>query len=313
MKNGKSQMLILLALIILSFVVRESFAQYVRYTSRPVATSNCATGNCPAQNRTNATPAQKEIPKEATPEKETDGQETRLVDPIPEEPTNVSEKEGNGPCVNQDEEWATPNMSADAETNDGLGSITLIYPSTAQSNDEVVAYASRRARELVAEDYDPIDSETPIGSIRTVGARLRELTSAIEEQQKKIDLISGNDGEYAMIIDSIKKLRENDESFQKDAREGLASVLEAVKKQNESFIAERVKDAVTPAPASVGKWVVIALVGLTILVIWFILIVKIIGWFINLGKSSIAKVVESAVSSVRSIKNDSNSPDEIKL
>lgn len=313
MKNGKSQMLILLALIILSFVVRESFAQYVRYTSRPVATSNCATGNYPAQNRTNATPAQKEIPKEATPEKETDGQETRLVDPIPEEPTNVSEKEGNGPCVNQDEEWATPNMSADAETNDGLGSITLIYPSTAQSNDEVVAYASRRAREPVAEDDDPIDSETPIGSIRTVGARLRELTSVIEEQQKKIDLISGNDGEYAMIIDSIKKLRENDESFQKDAREGLASVLEAVKKQNESFIAERVKDAVTPAPASVGKWGVIALVGLTILVIWFILIVKIIGWFINLGKSSIAKVVESAVSSVRSIKSDSNSSDEIKL
>ena len=84
-----------------------------------------------------------------------------------------------------------------------VGVITLVYPSDAQSKDETVAYATRRAREPVAEEDDPYDSETPIGSIRTVGARLRELTAAVEEQRKQIELIAsredGNEGELLEV------------------------------------------------------------------------------------------------------------------
>ena len=84
-----------------------------------------------------------------------------------------------------------------------VGVITLVYPSDAQSKDETVAYATRRAREPIAEEDDPYDSETPIGSIRTVGARLRELTAAVEEQRKQIELIAsredGNEGELLEV------------------------------------------------------------------------------------------------------------------
>lgn len=310
-KREKIIVAITLIGFVVVFVAHEAYGQYIRYPVRVApSTSQCANGNCPttsAPTKQAASAAEKE-------------KETKLVEPVEAEP-GVEESNDdslpNAPSpadAEEEKEWTTPNITDDA-ANGGLGAITLVYPTTAQTNDEeIVAYAAagRRAKEPVSEDGE-LDSETPIGSIRNVGARLKELTSAIKEQQEKIDTLIDSDGEYASIVDSIKKLRESDEAFQKDAREGLASVLEAVKKQNEGFIAERVKEAVTPAPSTVWKWTVVALVGLTILIIWFILIVKLIGWFISLGKNSIARVVESAVSSVRTGKNDSNSADEIKL
>ena len=313
MTREKKIAIVVIGLIAFGLAACESFGQFMRYPVRPIAaTSQCADGKCPPSATTATTAKAKEEAKK---------DEVKLIDTTAAEPGVDSSQDSVLPSVptpenpEEDKEWTTPNITDDASNND-LGAITLVYPTTAQTkDDEVVAYAAasgRRAKEPVAED-DELDSETPIGSIRNVGARLKELTSAIKEQQEKIDTLIDEDGEYASIVDSIKKLRESDEAFQKDAREGLASVLEAVKKQNEGFIAERVKEAVTPAPSTVWKWTVVALVGLTILIIWFILIVKLIGWFISLGKNSIARVVESAVSSVRAVKNDSNSADEIKL
>ena len=67
-----------------------------------------------------------------------------------------------------------------------------------------------------------------------------------------------------------------------------------------------------PKPYNIWKWGVVALIAATILMIWFILVVKIFGWFVNLGKSSIVKVVESAYAKVQTTKGDKGS-DEVSL
>lgn len=312
MTREKKIAIIVIGLIAFGLAACESFGQFIRYPVRPIAaTSPCADGKCPTPAPTATAAKAKEEPKK---------DEVKLIDTTAAEPGVDSSQDSVLPSVptpenpEEDEEWTTPNITDDAANND-LGAITLVYPATAQTkDDEVVAYAAasgRRAKEPVAED-DELDSETPIGSIRNVGARLKELTTAIKEQQEKIDTLIDEDGEYASIVDSIKKLRESDEAFQKDAREGLASVLEAVKKQNEGFIAERVKEAVTPAPSTMTKWIIIGLVALTIVVIWSILLIKLIGWLVSLGRNSIARAVESALSAGRSVKADKNQ-DEISL
>lgn len=316
MTREKKIAIIVISLIAFGLAACESFGQFMRYPVRPIATtSQCADGKCP----TPATPATTATTAKAKSDPKKD--EVKLIDTTAAEPGVDSSQDSVLPNVatpenpEEDKEWTTPNITDDAAINDDLGAITLVYPTTAQTkDDEVVAYAAasgRRAKEPVAED-DELDSETPIGSIRNVGARLKELTSAIKEQQEKIDTLIDEDGEYASIADSIKKLRESDEAFQKDAREGLASVLEAVKKQNEGFIAERVKEAVTPAPSTMTKWIIIGLVALTIVVIWSILLIKLIGWLVSLGRNSIARAVESALSAGRSVKADKNQ-DEISL
>ena len=309
-KREKIIVAITLIGFVVAFLAHEAYGQYIRYPVRVApSVSQCANGNCP----TTGTQTKQVAP--AAEKKD----ETKLVEPVEAEP-GVDESNDdslpNAPSptdAEEEKEWTTPNITDDA-ANGGLGAITLVYPTTAQTNDEeIVAYAAagRRAKEPVSEDGE-LDSETPIGSIRNVGARLKELTSAIENQQEKIDSLIGNDGEYASIIDSIKKLQESDENFQKDTRAGLASVLEAVKKQNEGFIAERVKEAVTPAPSTMTKWIIIGLVALTIVVIWSILLIKLIGWLVSLGRNSIARAVESALSAGRSVKVDKNQ-DEISL
>ena len=310
-KREKIIVAITLIGFVVAFLAHEAYGQYIRYPVRVApSASQCANGNCP----TTGTQT-----KQAAPAAEKKD-ETKLVEPVEAEP-GVDESNDdslpNAPSpadAEEEKEWTTPNITDDA-ANGGLGAITLVYPTTAQTNDEeIVAYAAagRRAKEPVSEDGE-LDSETPIGSIRNVGARLKELTSAIENQQEKIDSLIGNDGEYASIIDSIKKLQESDENFQKDTRAGLASVLEAVKKQNEGFIAERVKEAVTPAPSTMTKWILIGLLVLTIVVVWSILVIKLIAWFVSLGRNSIAKVVESALVSARSAKGTDKSSDEVSL
>ena len=313
MMREKKIAIIVIGLIAFGLAACESFGQFIRYPVRPIAaTSQCVDGKCPPSATTAKTAKAKEEAKK---------DEVKLIDTTAAVPGVDPSQDSVLPSVatpenpEEDKEWTTPNITDDAANND-LGAITLVYPATAQTkDDEVVAYAAasgRRAKEPVAEDEE-LDSETPIGSIRNVGARLKELTTAIKEQQEKIDTLIDEDGEYASIADSIKKLRESDEAFQKDAREGLASVLEAVKKQNEGFIAERVKEAVTPAPSTMTKWILIGLLVLTIVVVWSILVIKLIAWFVSLGRNSIAKVVESALVSARSAKGTDKSSDEVSL
>ena len=322
-RQEKITAIIAMFLFAIVALAHDAFGQFARYTTRPLAgASNCATGDCPTAARPVASAPTAKLPvgnsaPSASQTGESENKETKIIEPAVAEPgVPADAAEAAGVHESPDsttEEWETPNVNSAVESASELGEITLVYPATAQSNDEVVAFAARRAREPVAEDGEPLDTETPIGSIRNVGARLKELTSAIEAQQKALDALASSDGGGGAILEAIKKKRESDEGFQRDAREGIASVLAAVKKQNETFIGEQVKKAVAPAPETYWKWVAIALVGLTILVVWFIFVVKIIGWFIALGKSSISRVVESALTSVRASKNEASSSDEIKL
>ncbi|MBQ9371893.1 MAG: hypothetical protein IJU03_06860, partial [Thermoguttaceae bacterium] len=61
------------------------------------------------------------------------------------------------------------------------------------------------------------------------------------------------------------------------------------------------------------KWILIGLLVLTIVVVWSILVIKLIAWFVSLGRNSIAKVVESALVSARSAKGTDKSSDEVSL
>ena len=253
--------------------------------------SACATGNCPTPSvaPSQATEAKKDVAKEGKEEKEAEAGREASKGETPTE-SATAEKEPSSP----------PTISGLMED---VGVITLVYPSDAQSKDETVAYATRRAREPVAEEDDPYDSETPIGSIRTVGARLRELTAAVEEQRRQIELIAsregGNEGE---LFASLRAWREKDETFQKEARDGLASLLEVVKKQNEGMLARQLQRTVAPEPSTYWKWGLIALACLTIFIVWVILIAKFVSWSVTLGENFATKAAENALAGLHSVK-----------
>ena len=75
----------------------------------------------------------------------------------------------------------------DGVTDSSKETTTLIYPSDAQLVDSYLAFAARKAEEPTEEGSAPIDRETPIGSIRNIGDRLKELRESIEEQKVSID------------------------------------------------------------------------------------------------------------------------------
>ena len=300
--DGKKIFLILSALALLLYSSRVCPAQYGRYTTRVApAASACATGNCPTASivPSKETEAKKDVAKE---QKEAKAESEAPKDEKPA-----------GDAVKEKESAAPPTISGLMED---VGVITLVYPSDAQSQDETVAYATRRAREPVDEGEDPLDTETPIGSIRNVGARLRELTVAVEEQRKQIDLIASKGGNDELFA-SLRTWRERDETFQKDARDGLASLLEVVKQQNERLIAQSaqrvVQKAVTPEPSTYWKWGLIALVCLTIFIVWVILIVKFVSWSVTFCRNFAAKAAENALAGLHTVKNGSNAPDELRL
>ena len=75
----------------------------------------------------------------------------------------------------------------DGVTDSSKETITLIYPSDAQLGDGYLAFETRKAEEPVEEGSAPIDRETPIGSIRNIGDRLKEIRESLDEQKASID------------------------------------------------------------------------------------------------------------------------------
>lgn len=311
--NVKSILIPFVVLLAFAFSATTASGQYGRYTTRQ-ATIQCATGNCPTATQTAPLIAPKvETPKAQEKDQPTSKEET----PKPQESAEKAETTDKDSGGDGDE---TVDIAA-ADAPSGLGLITLVYPSDAQAKDDSTVFAARRAREPVYEDDDPIDSETPIGSIRTIGARLRELTSAIEKQQEKLDTISQQDGGDGAILESLQKLRDADAIFQKDSREGLTAIMNAIRQQNERLIAQSaqrvVQRAVAPEPSTYWKWGAIALGILAFITLWIIIIGKLISWAWSLGKTAITRGIEATIAGVQTsanvLKQEKKNGDEIRL
>ena len=97
----------------------------------------------------------------------------------------------------------------DGATDSSKETITLIYPNDAQSVDNYLALASRKAEEPSEEGDAPLDRETPIGSIRNIGDRLKEIRESLEEQKASIDgllkLTHEINSAKSAISDSVEK------------------------------------------------------------------------------------------------------------
>ena len=97
----------------------------------------------------------------------------------------------------------------DGVTDSSKETTTLIYPSDAQLVDSYIAFAARKAEEPTEESSAPIDRETPIGSIRNIGDRLKEIRESLEEQKASIDgllkLTHEINSAKSAISDSVEK------------------------------------------------------------------------------------------------------------
>ena len=97
----------------------------------------------------------------------------------------------------------------DGVTDSSKETTTLIYPSDALLVDSYLAFAARKAEEPAEEGSAPIDRETPIGSIRNIGDRLKEIRESLDEQKASIDgllkLTHEINSAKSAISDSVEK------------------------------------------------------------------------------------------------------------
>ena len=146
------------------------------------------------------------------------------------------------------------------------------------------------------------------------------MTAAAEALRKDFEAFASKEGDRGAILDAIKKQRENDETFQKEARDGLRTLLDAVKKQNETILTqgrERIKEAVLPERPTYAKWGLWAVVGFTFAIVWIILIWKVVAWLFRLGGRAIERGLQAAVAGVKTsatvLTPRPETNDEIKL
>lgn len=207
--------------------------------------------------------------------------------PYTTRPVKVEEpkKEMENACQNTNpssDEPKSEEKAEDAPQDDGGAedsskeTITLIYPSDAQSEDHYLAFATRKAREPVEEGSAPLDSETPIGSIRNIGDRIKELRDSINQQKESIDGL-------------LKLTRE--------INNAKTTISETVEKKETTMHSLAIKIAY----CTIG--------GMTFLIVWTILVVKVMNFisaaFSKLVEKGLEKTTESLRSSI-SKKEDNN-------
>lgn len=226
----------------------DSYGQYIPYTTRQTCTT------CPV--------------KAEEPKKEAE---------------NASQNEGAPSVLSQPEEKGEEDSLAGsgADDNSNKETITLIYPSDAQSEDHYLAFATRKAREPVEEGNIPLDTETPIGSIRNIGERLNELRNSIEEQRKAIDGL-------------LKITRE--------INSAKTTISETVEKKENSMH----NLAIKVACYAVG--------GMTFLIVWTILVVKFMNFISDVFRRLVEKGLEKTTETLRgSVSKTENNSEDIRI
>lgn len=191
---------------------------------------------------------------------------------------------------------STPQSSNDSKTDtgeenpeqgDGVAdsskeTITLIYPNDAQSVDNYLAFAARKAEEPAEEGDAPIDRETPIGSIRNIGDRLKEIRESIEEQKASIDGLL----KITHEINSAK-----------------SAISDSVEKKNTSLHSIAVK---------IACW---AVGVMTFLIVWTIFVIKAMNYISVVFSKLVEKGIERTTESLRnsSSKKEDNNNNEISI
>lgn len=192
-------------------------------------------------------------------------------------PVNIEEskKETENACQNTNPSSDEPKSEEKAEdapqdaegANDSSNeTITLIYPSDAQSKDHYLAFATRKAREPVEEGGAPLDSETPIGSIRNIGDRLKELRDSINQQKESIDGL-------------LKLTRE--------INSAKSAISDSVEKKDTSLHSIAVK---------VACW---AVGVMTFLIVWTIFVIKAMNFISVVFSKLVEKGIERTTESLR--------------
>ena len=162
----------------------------------------------------------------------------------------------------------------DGATDSSNETITLIYPNDAQSRDGHLTFETRKAEEPVEEGSSPIDRETPIGSIRNIGDRLKEIRESLEEQK--------------VSIDGLLKLTH-------EMNSAKSAISDSVEKKDTSLHSLVVK---------IACW---AIGGMTFLIIWTIFVIKAMN-FISVVFS---KLVEKGIErTAESLKNSGSKKEE---
>lgn len=169
----------------------------------------------------------------------------------------------------------------DVATDSSKETTTLIYPSDAQLVDSYIAFATRKAEEPAEEGSAPIDRETPIGSIRNIGDRLKEIRESLDEQKASID--------------GLLKLTHEINSAE-------SAISDSVEKKDTSLHSIAVK---------VACW---AIGGMTFLIIWTIFVIKAMNFISVMFSKLVEKGIERTTESLRnsgSKKEENN--DEISI
>ena len=170
----------------------------------------------------------------------------------------------------------------DGATDSSKETITLIYPNDAQSVDNYLALAARKAEEPVEEGGAPIDRETPIGSIRNIGDRLKEIRESLEEQKASID--------------GLLKLTH-------EINSAKSAISDSVEKKDTSLHSIAVK---------VACW---AVGVITFLTVWTIFVIKAMNFISVVFSKLVEKGIERTTESLRnsSSKKEDNNNNEISI
>lgn len=154
----------------------------------------------------------------------------------------------------------------DGVTDSSNETITLIYPNDAQSVDNYLAFAARKAEEPAEEGDAPIDRETPIGSIRNIGDRLKEIRESLEEQKASID--------------GLLKLTH-------EINSAKSAISDSVEKKDTSLHSIAVK---------VACW---AIGVMTFLIVWTIFVIKAMNFISVVFSKLVEKGIERTTESIR--------------
>ena len=170
----------------------------------------------------------------------------------------------------------------DGVTDSSKETITLIYPNDAQSVDNYIAFAARKAEEPAEEGGAPIDRETPIGSIRNIGDRLKEIRESLDEQKASID--------------GLLKLTH-------EINSAKSAISDSVEKKDTSLHSIAVK---------VACW---AIGVITFLTVWTIFVIKAMNFISVVFSKLVEKGIERTTESLRnsSSKKEDNNNNEISI